>query len=103
MSLDISEVSWEWRKKDFSRSSLRDKPTQFYYVLSNNGDSVTLAWECVPTYDKGLKTYPANTYPCQKHEIQRLNRERRRRLGINDNEKPVSQDTMQDIRQKLPF
>lgn len=95
-------VEWEWRKKDYSKSQLRNMPTQFYYVLSNDGISVTLAWECVPLYEGGKKYFPANSYPCQPHEIKRLNRERARRLRIEPAEK-VDKKFVEEARQKLPF
>ena len=96
-------VEWEWRKKDFSKSEIRQLPVQFYYVLSNDGFNVTLAWECVPTYDDtGRKFYPANSFPCQPHEEKRLSRERARRLGIKP--KPqVDKKVVEEARQKLPF
>ena len=47
MSAPIA-VEWEWRKKDYTKVQLRSMPTQFYYVLSNDGLTVTLDWECVP-------------------------------------------------------
>ncbi len=46
---DAYSVEWEWRKKDYSKSEIRQLPVQFYYVLNNDGLKVTLAWECVPT------------------------------------------------------
>lgn len=102
MSAPIA-VEWEWRKKEFTKSQLRTMPTQFYYVLSNDGLSVCLAWECVPTYDDtGAKYFPPNSYPCQPHEIKRLNRERARRLGIKPVEK-VDKKFVEEARLKLPF
>lgn len=102
MSAPIA-VEWEWRKKEFTKSKLRSMPTQFYYVLSNDGLSVCLAWECVPTYDDtGAKYFPPNSYPCQPHEIKRLNRERARRLGIKPVEK-VEKKIVEEARLKLPF
>lgn len=102
MSAPIA-VEWEWRKKEFTKSQLRSMPTQFYYVLSNDGLSVCLAWECVPTYDDtGAKYFPPNSYPCMPHEIKRLNRERARRLGIKPVEK-VEKKFVEEARLKLPF
>lgn len=102
MSAPIA-VEWEWRKKEFNKSQLRSMPTQFYYVLSNDGLSVCLAWECVPMYDDtGTKYYPPNSFPCQPHEIKRLNRERARRLGIKPVEK-VEKKFVEEARLKLPF
>lgn len=102
MSAPIA-VEWEWRKKEFNKSQLRSMPTQFYYVLSNDGLSVCLAWECVPTYDDtGAKYFPPNSFPCQPHEIKRLNRERARRLGIKPVEK-VEKKIVEEARLKLPF
>ena len=102
MSAPIA-VEWEWRKKEFTKSQLRSMPTQFYYVLSNDGLSVCLAWECVPTYDDtGAKYFPPNSFPCQPHEIKRLNRERARRLGIKPVEK-VEKKIVEQARLKLPF
>lgn len=95
-------VEWEWRKKDYSKTQLRQMPTQFYYVLSNDGLSVTLAWECVPLYEGGKKLFPPNSYPCQPHEIKRLNRERDRRLGVKPVGK-VDKKFVEEARQKLPF
>ena len=95
-------VEWEWRKKDYNKSQIRNMPTQFYYVLSNDATSVTLAWECVPAYDKGQKLYPANIYPCEAHEISRLNKERARRLGIKPKAE-VPQKFVEEARLKLPF
>lgn len=96
-------VDWEWRKKDYTKAQVRQMPTQFYYVLSNDGLSVCLAWECVPTYDDtGTKYYPPNSYPCQPHEIKRLNKERARRLGIHE-QKTVDKKVREEARQKLPF
>lgn len=102
MSAPIA-VELEWRKKEFTKSQLRSMPTQFYYVLSNDGLSVCLAWECVPTYDDtGTKYFPPNSYPCQPHEIKRLNKERARRLGIHE-QKTVDKKVREEARQKLPF
>lgn len=102
MSAPIA-VEWEWRKKEFNKSQLRSMPTQFYYVLSNDGLSVCLAWECVPTYDDtGAKYFPPNSFPCQPHEIKRLNKERDRRLGIHE-QKTVDKKVREQARQKLPF
>lgn len=102
MSAPIA-VEWEWRKKEFNKSQLRSMPTQFYYVLSNDGLSVCLAWECVPIYDDtGAKYFPPNSFPCQPHEIKRLNRERARRLGIKPVEK-VEKKFVEEARLKLPF
>lgn len=101
MSAPIA-VEWEWRKKEFTKSQLRSMPTQFYYVLSNDGLTVTLAWECVQLYDGGKKFFPPNSYPCMPHEIKRLNRERIRRLGIKPVEK-VEKKFVEEARIKLPF
>lgn len=101
MSAPIA-VEWEWRKKEFNKSQLRSMPTQFYYVLSNDGLTVTLALECVPLYDGGKKFFPPNSYPCMSHEIKRLNRERARRLGIKPVEK-VEKKFVEEARLKLPF
>lgn len=102
MSAPIA-VEWEWRKKEYAKSQLRSMPTQFYYVLSNDGLSVCLAWECVPIYDDiGAKYFPPNSFPCQPHEIKRLNRERARRLGIKPVEK-VEKKIVEEARLKLPF
>lgn len=95
-------VEWEWRKKDYTKSQLRSMPTQFYYVLSNDGITVTLAWECVPHYDGGKKFFPPDSYPCQPHEIKRLNRERARRLGIKPEVK-IDKKYVEEARLKLPF
>lgn len=102
MSAPIT-VEWEWRKKEFNKSQLRSMPTKFYYVLSNDGLSVCLAWECVPTYDDtGAKYFPPNSFPCQPHEIKRLNKERDRRLGIHE-QKTVDKKVREQARLKLPF
>lgn len=95
-------VKWEWRKKDYTKAQLRSMPTQFYYVLANDGLTVTLAWECVPTYENGKKFFPPDSYPCQPHEIKRLDRERARRLGIKE-EVQVDKRFVEEARQKLPF
>lgn len=95
-------VKWEWRKKDYTKAQLRSMPTQFYYVLANDGLTVTLAWECVPLYENGKKLFPPNSYPCQPHEIKRLDRERARRLGIKE-EVQVDKKFVEEARQKLPF
>lgn len=100
---DAYEVEWEWRKKDYTKDQVRQMPTQFYYVLNNDGLSVTLAWECVPAYDDaGTKYFPPNSYPCQPHEIKRLNKERARRLGIKPKQH-VDKKVVEEARQKLPF
>lgn len=101
MSAPIA-VEWEWRKKDYTKSQLRSMPTQFYYVLANDGLTVTLAWECVPLYENDKKFFPPNSYPCQPHEIKRLDRERARRLGIKE-EVQVDKKFVEEARQKLPF
>lgn len=101
MSAPIA-VEWEWRKKNYTKAQLRSMPTQFYYVLSNDGITVTLAWECVPLYNNGKKYFPPNSYPCQPHEIKRLDRERTRRLGIKPEVK-IDKKLVEDARQKLPF
>ena len=96
----------QWAKLTRSIGSGAKRITQrlkFYYVLSNDGLSVCLAWECVPTYDEtGAKYFPPNSYPCQPHEIKRLNKERARRLGIHE-QKSVDKKVREQARQKLPF
>lgn len=95
-------VKWEWRKKDYTKAQLRSMPTQFYYVLANDGLTVTLAWECVPIYENGKKFFPPDSYPCQPHEIKRLERERDRRLNVKP-EVQVDKRMVEEARQKLPF
>lgn len=100
MSLISGEVEWEWRKKTYSRSELRAMPTQFYYVLSTDELGATLAWQCVPVYNNGQKLFPQGSYPCEAIEAQRLNKERRRRLGICETPQKKLE---QEAQTKMPF
>lgn len=99
------EAEWSWRKKTYRKTDARLMPLQFYYLLSEELNDVTLAWECVPSIINGERFFPANSYPCVDWEIKKLEQMRRRRLGIKPktaNEAELKK-SLHEAKQKLPF
>lgn len=77
-SIGTEAVRWTWRKKAFEKKddgAKRRIKSPSWYTLGDTGDgSIWLAWQCPIILEDGREIYPANSQPCDKREIELLDR-----------------------------